>query len=105
MSASASAVVAALTTVGYVVVIQQEGNDSFWDVFPWVMIMLFGTSAAVATALSPDPRISRFSAIAATVILGALGVVAILSVGVGFILAAVLACVAAVSSSRRSRVS
>ena len=99
-SASASAVVALLTTLAYVVVILQEGNNAFWEVFPWVTIMLIGTLAALAPALAPDPRVARFSAIAATVILGALGVVAILSVGIGFILAAVLACLAAVSSSR-----
>lgn len=100
MSASASAAVAVLTTVTYVVVILQEGNNAFWDVFPWVTIMLIGTLAALATALAPDPRVGRFSAVAATVILGALGLVAILSVGIGFIVAAVLACVAAVSASR-----
>lgn len=103
MSASASAVVAALTTVVYVVVILQEGNNSFWDVFPWVMIMLIGTFAALASALVPDPGIGRFSAIAAMVILGILGLVAIFSVGVGFILAAALACLAAVSYSLAAR--
>lgn len=102
MSASASAVVAVLTTVTYVIVVLQEGNNAFWDVFPWVMIMLIGTLAALASALAMDPRVGRFSAIAATVILGVLGVVAILSVGIGFIVAAVLAGIAAVSSSRAS---
>lgn len=105
-SASASAVIAALTTAVYVVVILQEGNNSFWDVFPWVMIMLIGTFAALASALAPGPGIGPFSAIAAaTVILGILGVLAIFSVGVGFILAAVLACLAAVSYSSTARTS
>lgn len=99
MSASASTVVAALTTVLYVVVILQEGDNPFWDVFPWVMIMLIGTFAALASALAPDPRVGRFSAIAATVILGVLGVVAIVSVGLGFILASALVLLAAVTSS------
>lgn len=103
MSALASAVVAALTTMVYVAVILQEGNNPFWNVFPWVMIMLIGTLAALATALAPDPRVGGFSAISAAVILGVLGLVAIFSVGVGFILAAVLACLAAVSSSRAAR--
>ena len=100
MPALASAVVAVLTTVAYVVVILQEGNNAFWEVFPWVTIMLIGTLAALAPALAPDARVGRFSATAATVILGALGVVSILTVGIGFIVAAVLACIAAVSSSR-----
>ena len=102
-AASASAVVAALTTAVYVVVILQEGNNSFWDVFPWVVIMLMGTFAALASALAP--RVGPFSAIAATVILGILGVLAIFSVGVGFILAAVLACLAAVSYPSTARTS
>lgn len=105
MSAWASAVVAALTTLVYVVVILQEGNDPFWDVFPWAMIMLIGTFAALVSALVPDPRVGRFSAIAAAVIFGVLGVVATLSVGVGFILAAILACLAAVMSSLAARAS
>ena len=103
ISALASAVVAALTTVVYVVVILQEGNNPFWDVFPWVVVMLVGTSAAFSAALAPSPRVGRFSAIAATVILGILGVVAIFSVGVGFILAAGLACLAVVTRSLAAR--
>lgn len=105
LSAAASAVVAALTTVVYLVVILQEGNNPFWDVFPWVMIMLIGAFAALASALVPDPKVGRFSAIAATVVLGVLGVIAIFSVGVGFILAAVLASLAAVTSSLAARAS
>ncbi|QBX55988.1 hypothetical protein EXE58_11295 [Nocardioides seonyuensis] len=104
-SASASAAIAALTTAVYVVVILQEGNNSFWSVFPWVMIMLIGTFAALASALALGPGVGRLSAIAATVILGVLGLLAIFSVGVGFILAAVLACLAAVSYSSTARTS
>lgn len=99
MAASASAVVAALTTVLYVAVIVQEGNNSFWAVFPWLMIMLIGTFAAMASSLAPGPRVAQFYAIAAAVILGILGLVAIFSVGIGFIMAAVLAGLAAVSHS------
>ena len=99
LTASASAVVAALTTAVYVTVIVQEGNNSLREVSPWVVIMLIGTSAAATSALAPDHRVRRFCAIAATLILGALGVVAIFSVGVGFLLAAVIACLAAVSGS------
>lgn len=102
MTASASAVVAALTTVIYVAVIVQEGNNSFWAVFPWLMIMLIGTFAALASSLAPGPRVAQFCAIAAAVILGTLGLVAIFSVGIGFITAAVLACLAAVSHSMSS---
>ena len=105
MAASASAVVAALTTVIYVAVIVQEGNNSFWAVFPWLMIMLIGTFVALASSLASGPRVGQSCAIAAAVILGVLGLVAIFSVGIGFILAAVLACLAAVSHSLPARTS
>jgi len=97
--AGASALVAALTTGVYVVVIQQEGDDPFWEIFPWVMIMLIGTTAALASALSRNPGVGRFSASAAAVILGILGFVAMFSVGLGFVLAAVLALLAAFTPS------
>lgn len=103
MSAWASAVVAALTTVLYVVVILQEGSNPFWDVFPWVMIMLIGTFAALASALAPDRSVGRFSATAAAIILAVLGVVAIFSVGVGFLVAAILASLAAVTCRKSDR--
>lgn len=105
VAAAASAVVAALTTVIYVAVIVREGNNSFWTVFPWVMIMLIGTFAALASALAPGPRVGRFCAIAATVIFGVLGLVAIFSVGLGFVMAAGLACLAVVSYSSSVRMS
>lgn len=98
--AAGSAAVAALTTGIYLAGIAQEGNNAFWDVFPWAMLMAIGTVAAALPALLADVRLARYGAVAAVVILGTLGVVAIFSVGAGFLLAAVLAVVAAVS--RRS---
>ena len=106
MLAGGSAVVAALTTVIYVAVIQQEGNDPFWEVFPWVMIMLVGMFSALGSALTRNLSVGRFAAITAAVVLGLLGIVAIFSVGVGFIFAAGLALLAAVlPSSKMARAS
>jgi hypothetical protein len=99
MLAGGSALVAALTTGVYVVVIQQEGDDPFWEIFPWVMIMLIGTSSALASALSRNPGVGRFAATAAAVILGILGVVAMFSFGLGFVIAAVLALLSRVTPS------
>lgn len=98
-AAAAGAVVAALTTGIYVAVIVQESDNPFWAVVPWVMIMLLGTFAALAAALAPGPRLGRSCALAAVAILASLGLVAIFSVGIGFIVAAGLVCVAAVSHS------
>lgn len=99
VSAGASAGVAALTTAVYVVVIQQEDNDPFWEILPWVAIMVVGTLLALGSALTRSPRLGRFTAAAATVVLGLLGAIAIFSVGLAFILAAALALLAAVAPS------
>lgn len=86
--ARASGALAGATTVVYVAVIASEGDNSFWDVFPWVMLMLVGTGMAVTAALVYDSRMSRAFALAGVVILGIIGLVSIFSVGVGFLLAA-----------------
>lgn len=98
--ALASAIVAAATTTVYVVAIAAEGNNAFWDVFPWAALMLIGTGASLSSAVSRNPRVGRSMAIAAVAVLGLLGVLAILSVGLGFIVAAVLAGLAAAELSR-----
>ena len=90
-----SSALAGATTVVYVAVIASEGDDSFWDVFPWVMLMLIGTGAAVTAALVRDLRVSRAFALAAVVILGIVGLVSIFSVGIGLLSAAAAAGLAA----------
>lgn len=97
--AGGSAVLALLTTTVYLVVIQQEGDNAFWDVFPWVAIMLIGAFLGLGSALTPNAAVGRFAATAASVVLGLLGMVAILSVGLGFIVAALLALLAAAMPS------
>lgn len=90
-----SSALAGATTVVYVAVIANEGNNSFWDVFPWVMLMLVGTGTAVTAALVRDSRVSRAFALAGVVILGIVGLVSIFSVGIGLLLAAAAAGLAA----------
>jgi hypothetical protein len=97
--ALASAIVAAVTTTVYLVAIAAEGDDTFWDVFPWATLMLIGTGASVTSAVARDPRVGRSMAIAAVAVLGILGVVGIFSVGLGFLLAAILAGLAAAAPS------
>jgi hypothetical protein len=97
--ALASTIVAAATTTIYVVAITAEGNNAFWDVFPWAMLMLIGSGASLSSAAARDPRVGRSMAIAAVAVLGILGVVGVFSVGLGFILAAILAGLAAAAPS------
>ncbi|MGH3465415.1 MAG: hypothetical protein ACRDP9_28430 [Kribbellaceae bacterium] len=95
-----SSALAITTTVAYVALISAEGDDSFWEIFPWVILMLVGTGAALTSALVRDRAVSRAFAIGGAVVLGVIGLVAILSIGVGFILAAVAAGVAATDTRR-----
>lgn len=65
-----SSALAITTTVAYVAVISAEGNNSFWEVFPWVILMLVGTGAALTSALVRDQAVSRAFAIGGAVVLG-----------------------------------
>lgn len=96
----ASAVVAALTTAVYLIVIMVEGNNSVWDVFPWAMLMVVGAAASLWSALSRNASVGRGLAIGAAVVLGVLGVVAMFSVGLGLVVAAILAGVEAVKATQ-----
>lgn len=96
----AGAVTATLTTAAYLIVIMIEGNNSVWDVFPWVMLMVVGTAASLWSALSRNASVGRSMAIGAAVVLGAVGVVAIFSVGLGLVGAAILAGVAAAKAAQ-----
>jgi hypothetical protein len=96
--ASAGALVAFAVTAVYVVAIGEEGDDTLWEVAPWAVAMLAGSGAAVFAATTGDDRQGRTSALVATVVLGALGLVSILSVGVGFLLAALLTALAAAAA-------
>jgi hypothetical protein len=91
----ASAVAGVLTTSVYLIVIMMEGNNSVWDVFPWAMLMVVGTAASLWSALSSNASVGRSMAIGAAVVLGVIGVVAMFSVGLGLVVAAILAVVAA----------
>jgi hypothetical protein len=97
--------IVAVATAGYIAIIQQEGDDQFWDIFPWVTIMAIGTTLALSAALIPNRSVGRFAAAAAVVVLGLLGLVAIFSVGLGFLVAAGLAFIAAVMPTRTTTAS
>ena len=94
--AALSSALAAVTLAVYVAVIVGEGDDSFWEVFPWLVLMLVSLCAAVLAAVARDSRVRHAFALAAVVLLAVLGLVSIFSVGLGFLLAAVAAGMAAV---------
>ena len=95
----AAAVTTVVTASVYLVVIVTEGNNSVWDVAPWAMLMVAGAAACVWSASSRTASVGRSLAIGAAVVLGATGLVAILSVGLGLVIAAILAGVAAAKAT------
>lgn len=101
--AGSSAVVALLTTAVYVAVIDAQGNDSVGEVLPWVAIMLVGAFLALGSAATSRRIPGQVGAAAGAVVLGLLGLLAIFSVGLGFMVAALLALLAAVVPAPLSR--
>lgn len=98
-----SAAIAGLTTAVYLAAIAAEGNNLFWDVFPWAALMLVGTGAAATAAIIPVNSGHRAFAVSATVILGLIGFITMFSVGLGFLAAAVAAGLARARAQPASR--
>jgi hypothetical protein len=79
----------------YVSVIISESDNSPADILPWALLMATAAVIALASALVADPRIARSLLIGATVLFGLLGVVSLLTIGLGFLLAAATAAIGA----------
>jgi hypothetical protein len=89
-------------TAVYLAVILAEGDDSFSEIFPWALLMATGAVLAFASTQVANLRVARGLLLGAAAIFGVIGLLAILSIGLGFLLAAVAAVVAAVRTSNRS---
>ena len=88
----------------YVSIIVGEGVHSLVDVLPWVTAMAAAAITAFAGAHIKDRRIARNLMVAAAAMFAVLGAVSILSIGIGFLLAAVLATVATTRFKEQSEV-
>lgn len=97
-----SALAAGITTTIYLIATATEG-EAFWDIAPWAMLMLLGTGMALCAALVPNRPVRVFSAVTAAVVFGILGLIAIFTVGFGFLVAAAFAIAAAAEGGRRAR--
>lgn len=75
----------------YVALIVAEGNNSFFEVFPWTLLMATAAVIAFASLHVADLRIARNLLVGAAALYGLIGAVSIFSIGLGFLLAAVLA--------------
>jgi hypothetical protein len=72
----------------YVTLILSEGGNTLETTMPWALLMLIAAAIALASALVADPRLARKLLLGAGVLFGLLGVVSILTIGIGFLVAA-----------------
>jgi len=79
----------------YVAVIVAQGGNSFFDILPWALLMAIAVAIAFAGALTEERHIARNLLIGAGALYGVLGVVSLLTIGIGFLLAAAAAAVGA----------
>ncbi len=96
--AVAAAVGGLLMLVGYVALVVGQGDVRLFDVLPWAVLMAVAAGAALAGARVGDRRIARSLLVAAAVLYALLGVAALFTIGLGFLVAAIAAAVAAIRS-------
>lgn len=93
--AIASAVFGAGTTAAYIALVASDGNNTLSEVAPWVLLMLSASGLALWGAIVEDERRARRLLVAATLVFAAIGVLAIFSIGLLYLIAAALSGVAA----------
>ena len=79
----------------YVALMVAEGGNAFFSIFPWALLMAIAATVAVAGVFTEDRRVARNLLIAAAALYGVLGFVSLFTIGIGFMLAAAAAGVAA----------
>jgi hypothetical protein len=83
------------TLAVYLTTISIQGDDSVWDVFPWAALMIIPAILTTYAAIFPEGRVARHLLYGSAALYGLIGVIGIWSVGFGFLVAGVLAAVAA----------
>lgn len=78
----------------YLILIANQGGASFF-VVPWALSMAIAAAGAFSAAQIADQRVARRVMIGSAVLFGLLGIASALTIGFGFLLAAVLSTVAA----------
>jgi hypothetical protein len=97
--ATSAAILGFALTAVYVVVILSEENNSFSETFPWALFMTTGAVLALTSTLVANRAVARGLLLAAATVFGIIGGLAIFSVGLGFLLAAVAAVIGSVRIS------
>lgn len=98
--AASAAVIGLTMVVAYIAIIfGQEDNNSLVEVLPWILAMAIPALGAFASVVIDDHRSARAVLIGSAVVFTILGLVSILTIGVGFLIAAMLAGIGAARSS------
>jgi hypothetical protein len=79
----------------YVTLIVSEGNNQLWASVPWAVAMATAAALALLGAFRADDDTARKLLLGSAFLSFALGVVSILSIGIGFLVAGGLALLAA----------
>ncbi len=78
----------------YVSLIVGEGSNGFGDAAPWASVMVGASVLAFVGAAAKSRRVSRVALLGSTIVFGVIGLIAIFTIGILFIAAAVMSAVA-----------
>lgn len=78
----------------YVALFVGEGDNSIAAMAPWASLMLVAAALAFVGAAAKSRRVVRAALLGATIVFGAIGLLAIFTIGILFIAAAVMSGVA-----------
>jgi hypothetical protein len=99
-----TAAVVGLVILGvYITLILAENENSFVDVMPWTLLIATAVFGAFTSTLISDRRTAKTLVVGSAILFTALGLVSIFTIGLGLLLAASVAWVAAVRLSRQER--
>lgn len=77
----------------YLALVLSEGNDTISEVLPWVGLMAVAATLALVAARIHNVQSARMVLIGSAVMYFGIGAVSILTIGIGFIIAGVIAVV------------
>ena len=80
--------------VGYLAIIQNQDGSIAPVSWVWAAVMALPAEAALYGAVGPSARLRRFALVFAAVVYGMLGILAILSIGIVFLVAGMSALLA-----------
>jgi hypothetical protein len=72
----------------YVALILSEEGNTLVDILPWALLMAIAATIALASAFVSDSRAARNLLMGAAALFGLIGVLGILTIGIGFLVVA-----------------